>query len=68
MNEMTLPPRHSIQISSPGGLRPNTLALGHEGSPQYCIFTAEREETFCFFNLKARVGKCLMHYSDILLI
>ena len=35
MNEMTLHSRHRIQNSSPGGLRPSTLPLGHGGSPQY---------------------------------
>ena len=34
-NEMTLPSRHRIRNSSPGGLRPSSLLL--------------REETFCFF-------------------
>ena len=32
-------PRHWIQNSSPGGLRPSTPPLGHWGSPQYKIFT-----------------------------
>ena len=31
MNEMTLPSRHGIQNSSPGGLKPSTLPLGHGG-------------------------------------
>ena len=35
MSEMTLPFRHRIRNSSPGGLRPSTLPLGHESSPQY---------------------------------
>ena len=35
MNEMTLFSRHRIQNSSPGGLRPSTLLLGHGDSPQY---------------------------------
>ena len=34
MNEMTLPSRHRIQNSNPGGLRPRTLPFGHGGSPQ----------------------------------
>ena len=34
MNEMTLSSRHRIRNSSPGGLRPSTLPLGHGGSPQ----------------------------------
>ena len=33
MIEMTLSSRHRIQNSSPGGLRPSTLPLGHGGSP-----------------------------------
>ena len=35
MNEMTVPSRHRIRNSSPGGLRPNTLPLGHGNSPEY---------------------------------
>ena len=35
MIEMTLSSRHWIRNSSPGGLRPSTLPLGHGGSPQY---------------------------------
>ena len=35
MNDMTLTFRHIIQNSSPGGLRPSTLPLGHGGFPQY---------------------------------
>ena len=35
MIEMTLSSRHRIRNSSPGGLRPSTLPLGHGGSPQY---------------------------------
>ena len=34
MNELTLSSRHRIRNSSPGGLRPSTLSLGHGGSPQ----------------------------------
>ena len=34
MNEATLPSRYRIRNSIPGGLRPSTLPLGHEGSPQ----------------------------------
>ena len=33
MIEMTLSSRHRIRNSSPGGLRPSTLPLGHGGSP-----------------------------------
>ena len=49
MNEMTLPSRHKIRHSSPGGLRSSTLPFCHGGSPQYSIFTSKREETFYFF-------------------
>ena len=34
---MTLSTRHRIRNSSPGGLRPSTLPLGHGGSPQYWL-------------------------------
>ena len=34
MNEMTLSSRHRIRNSSPGGLRPSTLPLGHGNPPQ----------------------------------
>ena len=41
----------------PGGLRPNTLHLGHEGYPQYWIFTSgQGNKHFVSLNLKARVG------------
>ena len=33
MNEITLSSRHRIRNSSPSGLRPSTLPLGHGGSP-----------------------------------
>ena len=46
---MTLSSRHSIWNSSPGGLRPSTLPLGHGGSPQYWLSHVDGEETFCFF-------------------
>ena len=39
MNEMTLSSRHRIQNSSPGGLRPSTLPLGHEKLPTKLSFT-----------------------------
>ena len=42
MNEMTLPSRHRIRNSSPGGLRPSTLPLGHWRSPQNIFFTSKR--------------------------
>ena len=39
---MTLSSRHRIRSSSPGGLRPSSLPLGHGGSPQYWIITSEQ--------------------------
>ena len=49
MNEMTLSSRHRLRNSSPGGLRPSSLPLGHGGSPQYCVSHVDVEETFCLF-------------------
>ena len=49
MIEMTLSSRHRIRNSSPGGLRPSTLPLGHGGSPQYWLSHVDGEDTFCFF-------------------
>ena len=43
--EMTLSSRHRIRNSSPGGLRPSTLPLGHGGSPQYWLSHVDGEET-----------------------
>ena len=43
---MTLSSRHRIRNSSPGGLRPGTLPLGHGGSPQYWLSHVDGEETF----------------------
>ena len=43
---MSLSSRHKIRNSSPGGLRPNTLPLGHGGSPQYWLSHVDGEETF----------------------
>ena len=43
---MTLSSRHRIRISSPGGLRPSTLPLGHGGSPEYWRSHVDGEETF----------------------
>ena len=56
---MTLPFRHKIRYSSPGGLRPSTLPPGHchGGSPQYWIFTSEWGSNILFlWNLEVRVG------------
>ena len=39
---MILPYGHRIRNSRPAGLRPNTLALVHGGSPKYWIITSER--------------------------
>ena len=50
MNEMTLSSRHRIRNSSPGGLRPSTLPLGHGGSPQYLLLHVDGEETFLFLS------------------
>ena len=46
MIEMTLSSRHRMRNSSPGGLRPSTLLLGHGGSPQYWLSHVDGEETF----------------------
>ena len=43
---MTLSSRHRIRNSSPGGLRPSTLPLGHGGSPQYWLSHVDGGETF----------------------
>ena len=43
---MTLSSRHRIPNSSPGGLRPTALPLGHGGSPQYWLSHVDGEETF----------------------
>ena len=51
MIEMTLPSRHRIRNSSPGGLRPSTLPLGHRGPPQYWLSHVDGEET-CFVSFK----------------
>ena len=60
---MTLSSRHRIRNSSPGGLRPSTLPLGHGGSPQYWLSHVDGEETFLFlWNRRDRDGrprKCL---------
>ena len=50
MNEMTLSSRHRIRNSSPGGLRPSTLPLGHGGSSQYLVSHVDEEETFLFLS------------------
>ena len=47
---MTLSSRHRIRNSSPGGLRPSTLPLGHGGSLQYWLSHVDGEETFLFLS------------------
>ena len=47
---MTLSSRHRIRNSSPGGLRPSTLPLGHGGSPQYWLSHVDGEKTFLFLS------------------
>ena len=55
MIEMTLFSRHRIRNSSPGGLRPSTLPLGHGGYPQYWLSHVDVGETFCVsFNRRDR--------------
>ena len=49
---MTRSSRHRTRNLRPGGLRPNTLPLGHGGSPRYWILTSERGETFCSFETR----------------
>ena len=48
--EMTLSSRHRIRNSSPGGLRPSTLPLGHGGSPQYWFSHVDGEEKCLFLS------------------
>ena len=48
-DEMTLPSRHRIINSRPGGLRPSTLPLGHGGSSNIESSRMSGEETSCFF-------------------
>ena len=62
MSEMTLPSRHRIRNSKPGGLRPSTLPLGHRGSPQCRVLGVDGEETFCFFQT-AETGKRTLNSS-----
>ena len=47
---MTLSSRHRIRNSSPSGLRPSTLPLGHGGSPKYWLSHVDGEETFLFLS------------------
>ena len=53
---MTLSFRHRIRNSSPGGLRPSTLPLGHGGSPQYWLSHVDGEEKNIFFFQTAETG------------
>ena len=50
MNEMTLSSKHRIRNSSPGGLRPSTLPVGHGGSPQYRVLHVDGEENLLFLS------------------
>ena len=43
---MLLSSSHRMRNSSPGGLRPRMLPLGHGGSPQYWLSHVDGEETF----------------------
>ena len=52
MIEMTLSSRHRIRNSSPGGLRPSTLPLGHNTD----FHTWMGKTHFCFFQI-AETGK-----------
>ena len=56
MIAMTLSSRHRIRNSSPGGLRPSTLPLGHGGSPQYWLSHVDGEETFFVSFKPPRLG------------
>ena len=46
---MTLSSIHRIRNSSPGGLRPSTLPLGHGGSHNTDFHTWMGKKHFCFF-------------------
>ena len=59
---MTLPSRHRIRNSSPGGLRPSRLPLGHGGSPQYWLSHVDGE-TFLF--LSNRRDRVIMYCSTL---
>ena len=66
MNEMTVPSRHRIQNSSPGGLRASTQPLGHDSSPQNWNFTSERRRNILYlwnFNHCTRAPALLAIYS-----
>ena len=55
--EMTLPFRHRIRNSSPGGLRPSTLPLGHGGSHHYWVFYEWMGKKHFGFFQTAETGK-----------
>ena len=64
MNEMTLSSRHRIRNSSPGGLRPSTLPLGHGGSPQYWLCD-NNNCSMCYDKLLNPLGqKYVMCYNN----
>ena len=64
MNTMTLPSRHRIRNSSPGGLRPSTLPLDHGGSRNIKSLRVSGEETFVSLKLEGQGG---VRNRDILL-
>ena len=65
---MTLPSRHRILNSIPGGLRPNTIPLGRGGSPQYLRLMTPRSlwskfhHLWTFCNLPAKDGDLLSYF------
>ena len=63
MIEMTLSSRHRIRNSSPGGLRPSTLHLGHGGFPRYCLSHVDGEETFVVSGMSREDGCASCYHS-----
>ena len=55
MNEMTLPFRHMILNSGPGGLRPSTLPLT-EVPHNIESLRVSGEEIFCSYKLEGQSG------------
>ena len=66
MSEMTLPSRHRILNSNPGGLRPSTQPLAHGGSPQYCVLRVDGEGIFLFLSsqLLLTTEDLVQNYED----
>ena len=57
MNETTLPSRHRIRISGPGGLRSSTLPLSVTEAPHNIeTLRASGEETFISLRLEGQSG------------